>query len=143
MQMSGYLMSPAVDDRVIETARFGERTAPEPRGRHGRAIATASDRSKDVTRRRGERIAEYERSVERGHDDEYRAQIFPFCVRRQLAAVEMLVTRQKCWFTCGRLAECSGRLPHRFTSGNRVACSTVSPVKKEPGPSFGTGLSPW
>jgi hypothetical protein len=30
---------------------------------------------------------------------------FPFCVRRQLAAVEMLVTTQKCWFMCGRLAE--------------------------------------
>jgi hypothetical protein len=44
--------------------------------------------------------AEYERSVKRGHDDKYRAQIFPFCVRRQLAAVEMLVTTQKCWFTC-------------------------------------------
>lgn len=36
MQMSGYLMIPAVDDRVVETARFGERAAPEPRGRHGR-----------------------------------------------------------------------------------------------------------
>jgi hypothetical protein len=41
--------------------------------------------------------AEDERSVERGHDDEYRAQIFPFCVR-QLAVVEMVVTMQKCWF---------------------------------------------